>query len=79
MKPALFVCFWALLKRAYLLGASSFFVKPQTLPGLESSLKKIHDYWIQCEVPEVDLDGYAIKTNSTGRLGARYTKPKRLT
>jgi hypothetical protein len=61
----------------YLLGASSFFVKPPTLGALKALLRKIHEYWTECEVPEVDKDGYALTTNDTGRLGARYKKPKR--
>jgi CheY-like chemotaxis protein len=65
------------IRQAYLLGASSFFVKPPSLSGLKGLLRKIHDYWTECEVPEVDIDGYAIKTNDTSRLGARYKKPKR--
>ncbi len=65
------------IRQAYLLGASSFFVKPPTLAGLKNLLRKVHEYWAECEVPEVDVDGYAVATNSTGRLGARYKKPKR--
>jgi CheY-like chemotaxis protein len=65
------------IRQAYLLGASSYFVKPVTTPELKALLKKIHDYWTECEVPQVDLEGYASATNSTGRLGARYTKPTR--
>jgi CheY-like chemotaxis protein len=65
------------IRQAYLLGASSFFVKPPSLAQLKTLLRKIHDYWTECEVPEVDIDGYALKTNDTGRLGARYKKPKR--
>ncbi len=63
------------IRQAYLLGASSFLVKPHTLAGLKTLLRKVHEYWAECEVPEVDADGYAIATNSTGRLGARYKKP----
>lgn len=65
------------IRQAYILGASSYFVKPMTTPALKVLLKKIHDYWTECEVPQVDLEGYASATNSKGRLGARYTKPKR--
>lgn len=65
------------IRQAYLLGASSFLVKPPTLAGLKTLLKKIHEYWAECEVPEVDADGYALATNDTGRPGARYNKPKR--
>jgi CheY-like chemotaxis protein len=65
------------IRQAYLLGASSFFVKPPTLTELKALLRKIHDYWTECEVPEVDIDGYAVTTKDTGRLGARYKKPRR--
>ena len=65
------------IRQAYLLGASSFFVKPPTLAALKGLLRKIHDYWTECEVPEVDADGYAIATNDISRLGARYKKPQR--
>lgn len=65
------------IRQAYLLGASSFLVKPTTYSGLRILLRKVHDYWAECEVPEVDMDGYAVPTNSSGRLGARFKKPKR--
>ena len=65
------------IRQAYLLGASSYFVKPNTLPELESLLNDIHHYWTRCEVPLVDADGYATETQSRGRLGARYGKPER--
>ena len=65
------------IRQAYRLGASSFLVKPPTLEGLRKLLQHIHEYWAQCEVPEVDADGYAVATNSTGRPGARYKKPNR--
>ena len=65
------------IRQAYLLGASSFFVKPGGLGELKLLLRKIHDYWTECEVPEVDIDGYALTTSNIGRLGARYKKPRR--
>lgn len=65
------------IRLAYLLGASSFFVKPNNIPALRALLTKIHDYWTECEVPQVDLEGYAVATESRGKAGARYTKPKR--
>ena len=65
------------IRQAYLLGASSYLVKPLGLDGLKRLFQKIHDYWVECEVPEVDIDGYAVATNDRGRLGARYNKPKR--
>ena len=65
------------IRQAYLLGASSYFVKPTDVRDLRKLLKKIHDYWSECEVPEVDADGYAVATDDAGKLGARYKKPKR--
>ena len=65
------------IRQAYLLGASSYFVKPVGLESLKELLRKIHEYWAECEVPEVDAEGYAVETESKGRLGARYKKPKR--
>src|SRR5687768_1711832 len=65
------------VRHAYLLGASSYLLKPNGLPALRALLKKVHDYWAECEVPEVDESGYALNTESRGKLGERYTKPKR--
>ena len=65
------------IRQAYLLGASSYFVKPTGLAQMRALLEHIHNYWTRCEVPVVDVDGYAVDTESRGRAGARYTKPKR--
>jgi response regulator of citrate/malate metabolism len=65
------------IRQAYLLGASSYLVKPLTVDGLKRMLQRIHDYCMDCEVPQVDMEGYALETSSAGRLGARYEKPKR--
>ena len=65
------------IRQAYLLGASSFLTKPAGFPALRVLLQKVHDYWAECEVPEVDAEGYAVPTVSKGKAGARFTKPKR--
>ena len=65
------------VRHAYLLGASSFFTKPGSLKSLRELVRKIHEYWTDCEVPEVDLDGYALETSSKGKRGERFTKPTR--
>ncbi len=65
------------IRHAYLLGASSYMVKPGSIEALRLLLRKIHEYWAECEIPEVDPSGYALPTSSTGRLGARYRKPAR--
>jgi len=41
-------------------------------------IHKIHDYWSSCEVPAVDEDGYALMTDSKGKLGERFIKPQRV-
>lgn len=65
------------VRHAYLLGVSSFFAKPPPGDGLKELVRRIHEYWVACEVPEVDVDGYAVETNSKGKRGERFTKPKR--
>jgi CheY-like chemotaxis protein len=65
------------IRHAYLLGASSFLTKPAGFPALRSLLQKVHDYWAECEVPEVDAEGYAVPTMSKGKAGERFTKPTR--
>ncbi|HEV2393205.1 MAG TPA: response regulator [Verrucomicrobiae bacterium] len=62
------------VRQAYLLGASSFIVKPTELNGLEGIVQKLHYYWSECEVPLVDESGHAIATNSGGKIGERFSK-----
>jgi CheY-like chemotaxis protein len=59
------------IRHAYLLGASSFFTKPADAVSLSLLLKKIHEYWAECQVPALDSDGYALMTNSFGKAGGR--------
>ena len=60
------------IKKAYMLGASSYHLKPGTFDRLCWQLKVLHDYWMTCEVPEVDITGRKLKTNSEGKLGERF-------
>jgi len=62
------------IKRAYRLGASSYHVKPSSLDALREQLKVLHDYWMTCEVPEVDITGHQLPTNSKGKLGERFAQ-----
>ncbi len=62
------------IKKAYMLGASSYHVKPNTPDGLHQLLKVLHDYWMSCEVPEVDSAGRQLHTNSKGKLGERFAQ-----
>jgi CheY-like chemotaxis protein len=62
------------IKKAYMLGASSYHLKPNSLDALRQQLKVLHDYWMTCEVPEVDSSGHQVPTNSRGKLGERFTQ-----
>jgi len=62
------------IKRAYRLGASSYHVKPSSLGALRKQLKVLHDYWMTCEVPEVDSTGHQLPTNGKGKLGERFAE-----
>jgi CheY-like chemotaxis protein len=63
------------IRTSYLLGASSCHVKPHSFQGLRTQLKILHDYWITCEVPEVDSAGKQVQTDSRGKLGERFLQP----
>jgi CheY-like chemotaxis protein len=63
------------IKKAYMLGASSYHVKPASMEGLREQLKVLHDYWMTCQVPMVDSTGKQLPTNSEGKLGERFAQP----
>ena len=63
------------IKKAYMLGASSYHVKPSSPDDLRRQLKVLHDYWMTCEVPEVDSTGRQVRTDSEGKLGERFEQP----
>ncbi len=63
------------IKKAYMLGASSYHVKPGSPDDLRKLLKVLHDYWLSCEVPEVDSTGRQLPTDSRGKLGERFAQP----
>ena len=60
------------INRSYLLGASSYHIKPGSQEKLRTLLKTLHDYWMSCEVPEVDRTGRRVETSSRGKLGERF-------
>jgi len=62
------------IKKSYLLGASSYHVKPHDPGRLHEQLAVLYAYWITCEVPEVDSTGKQLPTNSAGKLGERFSK-----
>jgi PAS domain S-box-containing protein len=63
------------IKKAYMLGASSYHIKPSSPDGLRNILRALHNYWLTCEVPEVDSSGRQLRTNSAGKLGERFAQP----
>jgi CheY-like chemotaxis protein len=58
------------IKKSYILGASSYHVKPTSLDGLRKLTRILFEYWKECEVPEVDRTGKRLLTQSEGKLGA---------
>ena len=63
------------IKKAYMLGASSYHVKPRTHGALVHQMLVLHAYWMTCEVPEVDSSGRQVRTESSGKLGERFPQP----
>lgn len=63
------------VKKAYMLGASSFHVKPGGYAPLCRQLRVLHEYWMTCRVPEVDVTGRKLTTDSEGKLGERFPQP----
>ena len=61
------------IKKAYLLGASAYHVKPNTTDELRRQLKLLHDYWATSETPETDPSGAQLHTESAGKLGERFS------
>lgn len=60
------------IKKSYMLGASSYHVKPHSMEKLREQLKILHEYWMTCQTPEVDVTGRQIHTESAGKLGERF-------
>jgi CheY-like chemotaxis protein len=60
------------IKKSYMLGASSYHVKPVSMAKLREHLEILHKYWMTCETPEVDSSGRQKRTDSSGKLGDRF-------
>jgi CheY-like chemotaxis protein len=60
------------IKKSYAMGASSYLVKPSSFEDLTRLMGKVYGYWQDCEVPEIDESGKMLKTESEGKLGARF-------
>jgi CheY-like chemotaxis protein len=59
------------IKKAYMLGASAYIVKPQEPSKLKELIMLIAAFWLVCEVPEIDEAGRRLLTESRGKLGVR--------
>jgi len=64
------------IKKSYLLGASSYHIKPSSMNQLRQQLVVLKNYWATCEVPQVDKSGKQIQTESEGKLGERFVQPE---
>jgi CheY-like chemotaxis protein len=60
------------IKKSYMLGASSYHVKPSDPVALHQMLELLYQYWMSCEVPQVDATGKQVQTDSVGKLGERF-------
>lgn len=60
------------IKKAYLLGASSYHVKLLSPDKLSEQVAVLNAYWLTCEVPAVDITGKQLPTDSRGKLGERF-------
>jgi two-component system response regulator len=63
------------IKKAYMLGASSYHQKPGSQAELCEQLQILHDYWMTSKVPEIDATGRQVQTESSGKLGEKFKQP----
>jgi CheY-like chemotaxis protein len=63
------------IKKSYMLGASSYHIKPVSPEAMIRQLEVLHAYWTTCEVPAVDRTGKQLHTESRGKLGERFLQP----
>ena len=62
------------VKKAYIIGATAFFMKPLQYDELARIIRLLFDFWKLCEVPEVDDAGRLLSTESAGKLGERFAQ-----
>jgi CheY-like chemotaxis protein len=60
------------IKKSYMLGASSYVVKPSGRDELMELIQALCRFWMLCETPETDSTGRRLRTRSEGRIGDRY-------
>lgn len=64
------------IKKAFMLGASSYFVKPNSFSDYERMARVTYDFWTLSETPEVDENGQQVNTETEGKLGQRFPQIK---
>lgn len=57
------------IKKSYMMGASSYHIKPHSIAELREHLDILHKYWMTCETPRVNKAGRQLPTESKGKLG----------
>jgi CheY-like chemotaxis protein len=62
------------IKKAYMLGASTYLVKPQTFDELVRVLRILVDLWLVAQLPAVDATGKQLMTRSGGKMGDRFSQ-----
>jgi CheY-like chemotaxis protein len=63
------------IKKAYLLGANCYHHKPGSQAELCEQLQILHDYWLTCKVPGIDLTG-PVEERFPQPSGGRQKLPK---
>jgi CheY-like chemotaxis protein len=62
------------IKQTYALGASSYHIKPAGPEEMRVQLKLLYDYWMTCEIPQVDASGKQLDTISHGKMSERFAE-----
>jgi CheY-like chemotaxis protein len=60
------------IKKAYLLGASGYHVKPSSPGALRELVAALCHYWSLCELPDTDPSGEQVKTAGMHKIGQRF-------
>lgn len=60
------------IQTAYALGASAYLCKSSNFPDLRRKLRLFYDFWLECEVPQIDAQGRKLPTESKGKMGENY-------
>lgn len=61
------------IKKAYLLGAGSYHMKPSSTHDLRQLVRTLYSYWMVCETPGRDASGRLQPTESRHKLGERFS------